>query len=345
MVINKLILGIGLLVFAANIYAQQSDFAAIDFHKADSLALVYKNERLTNLPELCFKLTDGLDTDVERFRAVYRWICNNIANDYNLYKRNMYKRHRFREDSIKLKAWNKKFQEIAIQKLLKRKRAICTGYAYLLQHMAAQIGLHCEIVNGYARTSTTEVNENSAPNHSWNAVLLNEKWYLCDATWSAGVPDPETGMFTFYYNDGFFLGEPQLFALNHFPIDTQWLLLNKSDYTFTDFLEAPVFYGGTYSVLAHFQQPEKMHHELLKGESLHYWFTLRKPVAPDKIILKIDSGSGMRAVTLDEVNITDEIVDFSYRFEHRGFYDVHLYIDGVLIATHTVRVLPAKTQE
>ena len=57
--------------------AQKADFSTITFEKADKIALEYKNETLTNLPELAYKLTSDLATDVERFRAIFKWVCSN----------------------------------------------------------------------------------------------------------------------------------------------------------------------------------------------------------------------------------------------------------------------------
>ena len=100
-----------LFLVACQSHAQISDFNHIDFKNADSAALACKNESLTNLPELAFKLTSNLTTDVERFRAIYRWVCGNIANDYNLYLKNKRKRERFKADSTKLKDWNDDFRK------------------------------------------------------------------------------------------------------------------------------------------------------------------------------------------------------------------------------------------
>lgn len=329
---------ISLFVFVVRLQAQKTDFASIDFKKADSIALSYKNEQLTNIPELSQKLTDGLSTDTERFRAIYMWICQNIANDYALYFRNMGKRYKYRNDSLKLKEWNDKFRNISIKKLLKNRRTICTGYAYLLQQFSEQLGIPCEIIHGYARTSTIDVEKLTSPNHSWNAVYLNNKWYLCDPTWAAGIPDPDTNLFTFTYNDGFFLANPELFAINHFPVDTQWLLLPEKNITFNDFLEVPVLYGSTYNTLNSYSSPKKMHHNFIKNEALEYRFETLQPVAAKQIRLSIDNGSDTRDVYPENILQSGTHVSFSYAFEHKGFYDVHLYINDRLISTHTVRV-------
>ena len=93
--LQKLLQIFFLSVFVSGINAQVSDFKHLDFTKADSIALSLKKEKLTNLPELSYKLTSNLDTDAERFRAIYRWVCANIANDYGLYLKNNRKRQRF----------------------------------------------------------------------------------------------------------------------------------------------------------------------------------------------------------------------------------------------------------
>ncbi|GLB48711.1 transglutaminase domain-containing protein [Neptunitalea lumnitzerae] len=327
------------LLFIFQAQAQKSDFAHIDFKKADSLALVYKNERLTNIPQLTEKLTANLDTDVERFRALYKWVCINIANDYGLYARNMGKRHQFKNNPEKLTKWNQKFKHIAIQQLIKKHRTICTGYSYLLQQLAQQAQIPCEIVNGYARTSTIDVDKLTAPNHSWNAVYLNEKWYLCDPTWAAGIPNPATNYFMFKYNDGFFLAEPELMAINHYPEDPRWLLLENTTTNFNTFLKTPQLYGSAYSNLALYCSPEKMRYDIKKNEHFSYSLQLLDSVTVDKVTLAIDNGSSTFEVAPESFSVHRNTLHIDYIFKHRGFYDVHLYINDALISTHTVKVV------
>ena len=103
---------------------------------ADSIALVYKSESLKNLPELAHHLTSNLNTDAERFRAIYMWVCTNVANDYRLYLKNKKKREKFEDDSLKLEAWNDNFKKKLFGKLRKRKKTICSGYAYLVSELS-----------------------------------------------------------------------------------------------------------------------------------------------------------------------------------------------------------------
>ncbi|MEO6347276.1 MAG: transglutaminase domain-containing protein [Aquaticitalea sp.] len=334
----KTVLSIGLFIVSFQCVAQKADFESINFQQADNRALECKNDRLDNLPQLAQHLTSQLPTEVEKFRAIYRWVCNNIANDYLLYERNMHKRQRFKDDPLKLKAWNEKFKKISFQKMRDDHKAICTGYAYLVKELSALVNIPCEVVHGYAKTSTINVETLNMPNHSWNAVELNGKWYLCDPTWASGIPNADTFLFEFSYNDGFFLASPELFAINHFPEDTKWLLLDKNAPSFEDFLEAPILYGKAYSYLSRYSQPSKMHDTIQKNESVTLKCELLNPVKIEDIKLLIDNGRNSKKIHPEETTIINKTLTIKYAFEHSGFYDVHLYFGPDLISTFTVKV-------
>ncbi|MEZ4802778.1 MAG: transglutaminase domain-containing protein [Gelidibacter sp.] len=331
-------LSIALFGFAWICHAQRTDFEAIDFQRADRIALEHHGDRLDNLPQLVYNLTSELPTEVEKFRAIYRWVCGNIANDYRLYEKNMHKRQRFKNDSIKLKAWNEKFRKLSFQTMVEDKKAICTGYAYLVQKMSGLANINCQVVHGYARTSTINIETLDIPNHSWNAVSLNGKWYLCDPTWASGIPNAETFFFEFNYNDGFFLTNPQLFAINHHPLDTKWLLIEKEAPTFEDFLEAPVLYGKAYANLNSYSEPKKMHNTIQKHGVLTLKCQLLKTVNIEDISLLVDSGSYHQKIHPEKIKMDDTLLTIEYPFDHIGFYDVHLYFGTDLISTCTVRV-------
>ena len=318
--------------------AQKTDFAHINFQKADRIALECKNEGLDNLPELAYQLTSQLDTDVERFRAIYRWVCNNIANDYKLYQRNMRKRQRFKNDSLKLTEWNNRFRKISFKTLLEDQNTICRGYYYLIKELSKLTNINCEVVNGYAKTSMTNLERLDMPNHSWNAVELDGKWYLCDPTWASGTPNPTSLHFEFNYNDGFFLAEPKLFAINHYPEYAKWLLLDANQPTYQDFLDAPIIYGKSYTNLNVYNAPSKMHYDLKKNETLKFNCQLLKTIATEDVKLLIDNGTDSNMIQPKSINITDTILTLEHSFDRTGFYDVHLYFGLDLIATHTIRI-------
>ena len=336
---KTLLLLLLLFLSLCRLNAQIADFDHIDFKKADSIALSLKGENLTNLPELSFKLTSTLNTDVEKFRAIYKWVCDNIANDYNLYLQNDRQRQRFKDDSLKLDAWNTKFRTKLFSRLLKKKRTICTGYAYLVKTLADFANLECEIVQGFGRVSTTNIETLDLPNHSWNAVKLNSKWYLCDPTWASGIPNPKTNRFYFHYNDGFFLANPKLFAVNHFPVDERWWLLDDNEIpTFDTFLKAPVLYGNAYKNLELHNAPQQMHHTIKPHQKVVFKYQLKNNTKPENVKLGFDNGFSTWKDQPTSISINDKSLELEHQFNQTGFYDVHLYIDDDLISTYTVDV-------
>ncbi|OUR94268.1 hypothetical protein A9Q87_01070 [Flavobacteriales bacterium 34_180_T64] len=327
-----------IFIFAFQSNAQISDFDTINFQEADRIALECKNETLDNLPQLSYKLTSKLTTDVERFRAIYMWVCGNIANDYRLFSKNMRKRQHFKNDSLKLKQWNNQIRKVIFKKLLNENKTLCTGYAYLIKELSNLANIECEIVHGFGRTSTVNIENFTTPNHSWNAVKLDGKWYLCDPTWASGKPNPATFRFEFDYNDGFFLTNPKLFAINHYPVDKKWLLLESNNPSFKTFIEAPIIYGKAYAKLSNHNAPKKMHNNIKKNEKVVFKFQLLKPVEKEDIYLLIDNGNRSKKIYPKSTTIENQSLIVEYEFEKSGFYDVHFLIGAELISTYTFKV-------
>ncbi|MEH6777699.1 hypothetical protein [Maribacter arcticus] len=113
------------------LFAQRSDFNDIHFKKADSVAEVHKGESLKNLPVLTHNLTTPLDTDVEKFRAIYTWISSNIENDYSSYVKISNKRKRFVNNRQAFLEWNNSITPKVFDRLLIERKTACTGYVHI----------------------------------------------------------------------------------------------------------------------------------------------------------------------------------------------------------------------
>jgi transglutaminase/protease-like cytokinesis protein 3 len=327
-----------LFIFSTVNFAQQSDFKNISFGKADRIAKKTKTKRLYKLNELTFNLTKDLETDVEKVRAIYVWICNNIANDFKLYSTNERKRKRFVKDSIKLQNWNSKFKKILFKKLLKKKRTICTGYAYLFKEMCTIAGIESRMVNGFGRTSSVDLSTLNMPNHTWNVVKLNNKWYLCDPTWSTGISFPEEGRFKFDYNDGYFLADPKMFIQNHFPLEKKYSLLKEETPSVLEYSELPLFYNDAFTVLKENIFPKKMHHTLTQNDSFVFKYLLKKEIDLKRIKFVIYSGVNERSFK-PKASLKDSLLTLKHTFKRKGFYDFHLYIEDKLIATYVFKIV------
>ncbi len=145
-------------------------------------------------------------------------------------------------------------------------------------------------------------------------------------------------IFTFEYNDGYFLSNPKLFIVNHFPEDEKWTLLENKTNTFDGFLAAPILYGPAYTNLIEHVAPEQMHHSVHKNEKVTFKYLLQKSVDLEHISFVIDDGNNSKKTTPNTVSLNKQSLTLEHQFDSRGFYDVHLYIDDDLISTYTFRV-------
>lgn len=115
------------------------------------------------------KLTKGKDTDKEKFDVIFTWVTKNISYDYYSY----------------LAPTGASMPDI--KKILKYKTGICIDYAFLMDTLCELAGIQNVSVYGYAKDDLFDVNDSIyMDNHAWNAVKLNNLWYVYDVTWSSG---------------------------------------------------------------------------------------------------------------------------------------------------------------
>ena len=318
--------------------AQKSDFSHISFEKADSIAASYPDADLHNLQGLVTHLTADLPTEVEQFRAIFKWVCLNIANDYPLFLKNQRKRKKYVGQPEKLISWNQQFSPKVYKRLLNKQRTVCTGYAVLIEEMAFLAGIEASVVQGYGRTGFYTAIDKGRPNHSWNAVKLDGKWYLCDATWSAGTIYTDQRGFVFDYSDAYFLTDPALFRLNHYPEEAKWFLTNEK-VSFETFKALPTVYKAT---ILNGIIPIKPQHETI---SLHKTQSLK--IKLDVVGEKQPTNSRSLAVTnavetetftINDSNPDAAKVELIHAFKQQGNYIIQVLLGTERILGFTVEV-------
>lgn len=319
-------------------FGQRSDFEDMEFNRADSIAIKYKGASLKNLPVLVHDLTTDLKTDVEKFRAIYTWVCTNIENDYGAYQKTVQKRKKLLEKPKALTEWNISFTPKVFKKLVNQRKTACTGYAFLIRELATLADINCEIINGYGRTPTLILDNKSIPNHSWNAVELDGKWYLCDPTWSAGRIVLEEGgpRFESEYHDGYFLADPALFLKNHYPLAVEWTLLSKPP-TFKQFVEGPIVYKEAFPSNIIPTEPTKMHIQTIRNKNVSFVFEVPKTFKSENISLLVNNGNNNKSV-LPNVELNQNECRLKHSFDKLGTYDVHIQVEDEIVATYVVKV-------
>lgn len=310
-----------------------------DFSRADSIAFSHKGHSLRNLPVLTHQLTKDLTTDIEKFRAIYTWVCTNIENDYQSYLKTRKKRKKIQKDRAGFLEWNQSFTPKVFEKLVTEKRTACTGYAYLIKEMANLAGFESEIVNGYGRTPTLLLSENDPPNHSWNIIKLDGQWYLCDATWAAGkiMLEAHGPRYEPNYDDVYFLPHPELFAKNHYPLEPEFSLLEEL-LSFNDFIEASVIYKAAFRFGIAPNLPQKMHLEVKRDVNTSFELKIPKGLDIKKIRLALNNGGKDVEVKPKITLLEPGKVQLEHAFGRTGLYDTHVVFDSEKIATYVVKV-------
>jgi hypothetical protein len=148
-------------------------------------------------------------------RAVHDYVADRVVYDVDAYRRGVYPP----QDA---------------ETTFRTRRSVCAGYAALFEAVGRAAGLTVETVAGRARGMVTS---GMGEGHAWNAVKLDQRWYLVDTTWDAGTVGADG--FHKRYATWYFLTPPEVFLAKHFPDDDRWQLLPQPR-TPGDYLRMPV---------------------------------------------------------------------------------------------------------
>ena len=176
------------------------------------------------LPSVVQALTSGLSGTAERVKVLHDWICDNIAYDTDVFKKN---------NNIK------KQDYITV---LKKKKAVCAGYTNLMNEMCHLAGIESIGISGYSKGFgyRGSIKKGQKPDHAWNAVKIGNRWQQIDVTWDAGFCDWEH--FVKHYSTDWLYLTPEQFIFSHLPEDEQYQYL-KEPISVKEFVEQPYVTG------------------------------------------------------------------------------------------------------
>lgn len=336
------------VLVSASLHAQLAGSQHKDFKQADSIADAHFGASVTDLISLSERLTQSLKTEEEKFRAIYKWVCNNIEFDYEVFRINREKRDKY-DSPEALLAWNKNLTPIVFQHLILEKKTVCTGYAWLVQQLALHAGITCVIVDGYGRNATINVRSSGKANHSWNAVKLNNTWYLCDATWASGAYDADREMFVRKYDDSYFLADPKVFIRNHYPLDTRWTLLDaggskldartsnfSEQPTLNEFLNGPLIYSSAYRHNITRLYPETFDIKTAKNKTVNFRFATDEIM--EHVELSIHHHDQVKTYQPQFVKNSEGQYSLNHTFSEKGRHIVHVLLNKSYAYTYTVTV-------
>ncbi len=303
----------------------QYDFSDHNFSKPDSIALQIKDFDLDELDTIVLLLTRPLSNEVDKFRAIFRWVTENIDYDIDLYFKNEKKESKLRYNREKLGNWRKAYAKKHHRRLVRRQMAVCSGFAYLIEAMCQQAGIGVVTINGYGRTATSTIGRGKI-NHAWNAVQLNGKWYLCDATWSSGYYDPIRKKYTKQFDDTYFLTDPDYFLADHYPKDKSWTLI-QNPIVLSEFLNGPIKLQGYHTNKMVRIEPKNGRFSGRAVRKQKFRFTANKPIDTE-VSAYVVSKKWSDIETAKVVREADGYYSFELNFYQAGDCKVYISLNG-----------------
>ncbi len=148
-------------------------------------------------------ITQGCTTDYDKAKAIYRWLCRNIAYDtsYSIY---------YADD-----CWD-------------NKKGVCQAYCDLFAHIGKCVGLESQIISGRTRKDDTKSFDDIG--HAWLFVIVDKAQHqgiLIDPTWGAGGVND--GVFKRSNDDmSWFDVRPEWMIFTHLPDDEMYQFLDTA---------------------------------------------------------------------------------------------------------------------
>lgn len=216
------------LFIISNIYSQNSNNQT-KFDTIDNYVKTIKYDG--NISKLVSDLTKSCKTEIEKSRAIYFWITENISYDYKTYnKKRKIKSIKCKskaECDLKIAQWKDK----ALNRVLNKKIAICGGYSELFKNMCNIAKIDCEVIEGYTKTEPNQIGKMGILDHAWNVLIIDNKHYYLDLTWAAGsCSKNKKGKLNKFHkirNEYYWLTPIDKLSRNHFPKDTLQLVDSK----------------------------------------------------------------------------------------------------------------------
>jgi len=222
---------------------------SLSFLSAQSLkgvdTIVLNYDEFDSIEELSNRISLDFHSEKERVRAAYTWIANSIRYDEYIIQSPKFLLYTSQKD---LEEQVKKRIEDSATRTFNSQKGICYDYAALFYKICTNLDIKTEIIHGFAKTKVTATVSNKHPllinNHAWNKVVIDNKPYLIDTTWSLTII-PNMNGYIKDINYDYFLTNPNLFILDHYPENFEDSLISY-DISALSFINYPKIYLKEY---------------------------------------------------------------------------------------------------
>jgi hypothetical protein len=165
-----------------------------------------KGKLSTEITDLTHNIISGFTTDEEKARAIYSWIASNISVDVK-------KLFKGKAGNI-----NSVFNDASLKKVLKKKKGLSSDYSNLFATMCKIAGINAIVVTGINRMNPRLAGRTLKQNDFyWNAICLENKWFIVDSQSGAGIIDQAEKKFIKNFRSEFFLIKPETAIMSFFP--------------------------------------------------------------------------------------------------------------------------------
>lgn len=203
---------VGLLLLPALSALAQNPYADLD-EEVRQLRV----KRKTKIPELAAALTQNRKTEMEKCRAIFVWIVENITYDMATLEKQ------------KVRSKDKLPSQEAADVLADR-LGVCEGYTNLFMALCQQAGIRTVAIPGKSKSA----GEVSNVGHIWLMAYADGRWRLFDPTWGSGHRDADTQKFQRKFSETYFDASPEALIQTHYPSDPLAQMLPKP-LTFDEF--------------------------------------------------------------------------------------------------------------
>ncbi len=286
------------------------DLKKFDYKKADSIAINFPKKKYKAVTEIVGPLTEKLTTEHEKFRAIFRWITENIE-------------------------YNKSAASASeADKIIRKNKAVCQGFSNLLKEMCNSVNIDCDVIVGYTKTEPKDINKKlKKTDHAWNSVKLYDKWYLVDVTWATSKYNVTAKKFVKEFDEHYFLTPADRFILDHFPQDKKYQFLPKPIKA-KKFIATPLYYADYFHLNIDNVIPTKGEFSQKQSKPFEFIVETKTPITKAAVLLNYDVY--VTSVDIKPIEGKPNFYTFSFNFPKDGLNDITIYLNGVCIVEYLV---------
>lgn len=277
----KIIIQLFLILFFFQSSIGQSSFEKVDAYVRNT------NFSSKEINQLTTDITSPFETELEKARAIFVWITDNIKYDCKQFHKPKNTKITYGSEKERI-AKRQKMRETAVLRTLRYKKGICQDYAALFKKMCGIVGIESEIISGFGRQNRNDIGKiPKSSNHAWNSVKIDDQWFLLDVTWASGGTNPEVTKFHKKFKEGYFLTPPSDFIKNHYPTKDEFQFL-ESPLSKEDFSKIPFIGYGYYEAGVQEYSPKNA---ILssRNKTTNFKLKLDKEIQPNQLIILLNN--------------------------------------------------------